>query len=90
MDFKLVIKNHGWTITRIAEAMGVTQGAISNMIKGNPTLDKLQEMATILGITASQLLAEAEGLDVSSAITRCPYCGKPVVIHVTTPFGINL
>ena len=84
MDIKKKIKEHGWTLERLASEMkgkggtkGVSQPAISSIINGNPTLDKLQEIANIIGISVAELLAN-DNEQVNSF--HCPHCGKPLKI----------
>lgn len=77
---KLKIKDRGWTLERLASEMknkngekGVSQAAVSQIINGNPTFDKLQEIAFIIGISVSELVMDDEELNKSYII--CPKCG---------------
>ena len=65
MNIKKVIREHGWTLERLASEMkgkdgtkGISQPSVSSIIKGNPTLDKLQEIAQIIGVSLSELVAD--------------------------------
>ena len=78
MNIKKVIKDKGWTLDKLASEMtnkngqkGITQASVSQIINGNPTLDKLQEIAYIIGISVSELVSEGE--DDKNTIT-CPKC----------------
>ena len=80
MNIKKVLKNRGWTMERLASEMknkngekGVSQASVSQLINGNPTFDKLQEIADILGITVSELVSDEEEIGNPSII--CPKCG---------------
>lgn len=64
MDIKKVIKKHGWTLEKVASKMNISQPSLSSIINGNPTLNKLQEIASIIGISVSELLAD-EGCTVN-------------------------
>lgn len=73
-----VMKERGWTIERLASQMtdkkgqrGITQSAASQIINGNPTLAKLQEIADILGVPVGVLICR----EYSNTFT-CPNCGK--------------
>lgn len=75
------IKENGWTLERLASEMknkngekGVSQASVSQLINGNPTIDKLQEIAKILGISVSELVAD-EDEDLKSDCIVCPKCG---------------
>ena len=80
MNIKKVLKNRGWTMERLASEMknkngekGVSQASVSQLINGNPTFDKLQEIADILGITVSELVSDEE--DIGNPSITCPKCG---------------
>lgn len=79
MNIKKVLKERGWTMEKLASEMknkngekGVSQASVSQLINGNPTFDKLQEIAGILGITVSELVADN---DFTSNTITCPKCG---------------
>lgn len=78
---KIRIKDSGWTLERLALEMknkngekGISQAAVSQIINGNPTFDKLQEIASIIGISVSELVMDEEELN-KNFIT-CPKCGS--------------
>lgn len=82
MDIKKVIKDSGWTLERLAAEMtnkngqkGISQPSVSQIVNGNPTLDKLQEIAGIIGISVSELVMDENKED--NAIT-CPHCGGKI------------
>ncbi|MBD5242070.1 MAG: helix-turn-helix transcriptional regulator [Barnesiella sp.] len=69
MDIKSRIKERGFTISQVAALMttrdkdgnvkqGISQSALSQLITGNPTFDKLQEIANIIGISVSELVTD--------------------------------
>lgn len=83
MDIKRVIKESGWTLERLAAEMtnkngqkGISQPSVSQIVNGNPTLDKLQEIARIIGVPVSELVRE-EAKEDANAIT-CPHCGGKI------------
>lgn len=82
MDIKKVIKEKGWTLEKLAAEMknrhggkGITQSSVSQMLNGNPTLDKLVEIADILGISVSELLSD-------EYVVKCPKCGANLEIEI--------
>lgn len=82
MDIKRVIKEKGWTLEKLAAEMknrngekGITQSSVSQMLNGNPTLDKLVEIADILGISVSELLSD-------EYVAKCPKCGAKLEIEI--------
>lgn len=87
MNIKKVIKNNGWTLEQLAAEMmnkngekGISQPSVSSIVNGNPTLDKLQEIANIIGISVSELVRE-EGESPVTTLT-CPHCGREIQIEV--------
>lgn len=77
MDIKKVIKERGWTLEKLAAEMtnkqggkGISQPTVSQIINGNPSLDKLKEIASIIGVTVSDLLRDED-----DNTLVCPNCG---------------
>jgi len=86
MNIRKVINSQGWTLERLATEMtnkqgdkGISHAAVSQIINGNPTLDKLKEIASIIGVSVSELVADEE-----TTVPRatCPHCGKPISIKI--------
>lgn len=84
-NIKRVIRELGWTNERLAAEMpgrngekGITQGAFSQIINGNPTIGKLHEIAEIVGVPLEDLISGKTGKDTT---IKCPHCGGP--IHVS-------
>jgi transcriptional regulator with XRE-family HTH domain len=88
MDVKKVIKEHGWTLERLASEMtnkrggkqGISQSSLSQLLNGKTPLDRLQEIADIIGISVSKLVADEN--DRPNTIT-CPHCGKTIMLTLT-------
>ena len=77
MDIKKVIKERGWTLEKLAAEMtnkqggkGISQPTVSQIINGNPSLDKLKEIASIIGVTVADLLRDED-----DNTFVCPNCG---------------
>ena len=66
MDIKKVIKEHGWTLERLASEMtnkredkkGMSQSSLSQLLNGSTPLDRLQEIARIIGVPLSELVKD--------------------------------
>lgn len=87
MNIKKVIKDSGWTLEQLAAEMknkngdkGISQPSVSSIVNGNPTLDKLQEIANIIGISVSELLRDEN--DIRKTSVTCPHCGMEIQIEV--------
>lgn len=91
MDLKTKIKNairrQGFTLEQVAAQMkrpdgttGLAQSALSQMLaNGNPSYNKLEEIAAIIGLSVSDLLRDG-GTD--KAFIVCPHCGREFAISV--------
>lgn len=86
MDIKKVIKDSGWTLERLAAEMtnknglkGISQPSVSQIVNGNPTLDKLQEIAGIIGVPVSELVKDESQEDNNTI--NCPHCGMKIKIE---------
>lgn len=77
MDIKGIIKQHGYTLQRIADewervnGKTMTKGALSMAINGNPTIKTLQGIANVIGCTVGDFFA-----DELDGVICCPHCGK--------------
>ncbi len=86
MDIKGKIQKRGFTISQVASMMsnktggkGISQSSLSQMINGNPSLDKLREIASIIGISVSELLQEET--DTQQTFV-CPKCGAVLELKI--------
>ncbi len=92
MNIKKVIREKGWTLERLAAEMkgkdgkkGISQPSVSSIINGNPTIDKLVEIANIIGVSVSELVAD-ESTPFGATVT-CPKCGEVIPIDVKVKEG---
>lgn len=80
-----VAKEHGMTIAQVAERLGVKAQSLSQAIYRNSfSLDKLGEIADILGVEVPELFeAYTTSKQSGSAVDAvCPHCGKPIKVNV--------
>lgn len=77
MDIKEKLKGTGWTISSLAAKMknkqggyGISQQSMSQIINGNPTVSKLQEIADIIGVSLSELVSDNHPSDFTALIKR--------------------
>ena len=69
LRIKEAIKERGYTVADVAKKMGLNPSALSQTINGNPTFEKLQEIAKVLECNVSALIQE------DKIIFTCPCCG---------------
>ena len=71
-----ICKSRGITMQVLASRMGVTYQALYASVSGNPTVNKLQEIADALGVPLAELFEEPQ-----NCVIRCPHCGRPIAIE---------
>lgn len=52
---KEVIKSKGYSVTTLAEKLGMTQVSLSRIINGNPTVETLEKIAIALDVDIKDL-----------------------------------
>lgn len=81
MDIKKAIKESGFTISKVAERLGIAQPSLTaQLINGTMSLSRAKEIADILGVSLSELVADENDQQGVSLI--CPHCGKPITLHI--------
>lgn len=58
-----LIRASGYTLKEIADAVGDTEENLRRSISGNPTMDKLEMIAHILGVKVADILGENQEED---------------------------
>lgn len=84
MDIKGVVKAHGYTLIDVATQMGISKGAISQIVNGSPNIKTLRSIAQIIGCQVGDFFKDEMTIEVKEAepILRCPNCGKELRISV--------
>lgn len=85
MDIKKVVKDNGYTLMQVANALGMSQPDLSQRIKrGSLNIEQCKIIARTIGVTLDALVSDGD--DVASvnapSLVCCPHCGKPVSIHI--------
>ena len=78
---KDVIKEKGYTITSLAEKLGIARESLSRMLV-SPSYPTLEKISTALDVPMWQLFASPEEVAKSVSGTVCPHCGKPINIKI--------
>ena len=61
--------------------MGIAQPSLTaQLINGTMSLSRAKEIADIIGVSLSELVADENDQQGTSLI--CPHCGKPIALHV--------
>lgn len=63
MNIKKVIKAHGFTMKSVADSLGITLAALSQIASGNPSAKRLQEIADIIGCSVSEFFSDGDSLN---------------------------
>ena len=86
MDIKKAIKESGFTISKVAERLGIAQPSLTaQLINGTMSLSRAKEIADIIGVSLSELVADEN--DQQGAPLICPHCGKPIELEVKAKKG---
>ena len=70
------MQEQGITQKKLAEKMGIAEISLSRSLRGNPTVETLDKIASALGVEIHELFKCEEG------IIRCPNCGKKFTMEV--------
>ena len=68
LKIKLIAKEKGMTLAKLAEEMGVHPVNLSSSLNGNPTLSTLTKIAEVLGVEVADLFEREEKVSVSGFI----------------------
>lgn len=82
MDIKNKISSHGYTLQQVADALGITQQAVSAAVNGNPSLSRLKDIAAVLGISVSELLADEESREGEETVITISKNVKTIKIKI--------
>lgn len=75
MRVKELLRERNITAKDLAKKIGLSEGALSQSINGNPTLERLEQIATALGVTVPELFEAPK-----SATISCPHCGQSITL----------
>ena len=64
------------TAKELAVKIGISEGALSKSLSGNPTLERIEQIANALGVSVPELFAPQP----TNTIT-CPHCGKLIKVE---------
>lgn len=78
LRIKELLKEKNMMQKELATAMGVSDVALRQSLKGNPTIGTLQKIAVALGCDVSELFESASN---KKSVT-CPNCGCRLSINV--------
>ena len=76
LRIKEICKAKGITQAEIAQKIGTSPSSLTQIVKGNLSIDMLHKIATALDVTISDLISEDH-----SSLT-CPNCGQELEITV--------
>lgn len=85
MDIKKIAKEKGYTMTQIADELGINRVTLAQSLNGNPTLHRLQEIANLLGCSVGDFFRdETVGpTDDSNTLSlTCPHCHKSIRLSI--------
>lgn len=78
---KEVIKEKGYTITSLADKLGIARESLSRMIV-SPSYPTLEKISTALNVPIWQLFASPEEVQSNGGSLVCPKCGTPLELKI--------
>lgn len=60
MKISKTIKEHGFTIQQVADAIGLQRSSLANTIGGNPTVETLRKIAEAIGCNITEFFSDEE------------------------------
>lgn len=78
---KEVIKEKGYTITSLADKLGIARESLSRMIV-SPSYPTLEKISTALNVPIWQLFASPEEVKSTGGSIVCPKCGTPLELKI--------
>lgn len=76
LQLKDLLRRKGMTAKELAVKIGISEGALSKSLSGNPTLERIEQIANALGVSVPELFAPQP----TNTIT-CPHCGKLIKVE---------
>lgn len=73
---KEILKRKGMTAKELAAKLGISEGALSKSLSGNPTLERIEQIASALGVPVSDLFAAPK-----EGVIHCPKCGTEIKLN---------
>ena len=69
MNVQQIIKEKGWTVTKVAEEMGIKQVTLSQNLARNPTVKTLRRIANIIGCNVGDFFRDEQKKENLPSIT---------------------
>lgn len=86
LDIKRAIKESGFTQREVAERLGITLTSLNQIMTGNPTHAKLQQVATAIDLDVVDLFFDEGKKNVVVSYKDrniiCPNCGTQIPVEV--------
>ena len=75
LRIKEILANKGWKQKDLADKMGITEIALSRLLKrGKPNFDALERIAAAIGVEVPDLFVRTK------TTIQCPNCGHTITI----------
>lgn len=80
MDVKTIVKEKGYTLSEVADALGISRITLYQTLDRNPTQKTLQNIANVIGCKVGDFYRDEITMPVNPHV--CPHCGKPLNIKI--------
>lgn len=79
IQIKDLLRQKGMAAKDLAAKMNISEGALSKSLSGNPTLERISQIADALNVPIIELFEPSKS---GTASITCPHCGKNINIKV--------
>lgn len=87
MKVKEIIKAKGFTLTEVANRIGISRVTLTQNLERNPTVGTLRRIADAIGCQVGDFFADEvspqQDTHSTEVFTTCPHCGKFLNITIS-------
>lgn len=76
LRIKEICREKGIMLKDLASMIGITEVGLSKSLNGNPNISRLEEIATALGVSVTELFDKPK-----EGVIHCPHCGKEIKLN---------
>lgn len=83
MNVSKIIRDKGYTIQQVADALGVARITVAKSITNNPKASTLRAIADVIGCDIADFFEDERKHTTNKSALICPVCGAKLDICIT-------